>query len=185
MSDQAEHVLWMEAAIAQARAGISAGQSPFGAVIVRQRLAAAAAAGHSIADVPGEPPRARASGELIAAAHNEVWAQCDPTVHAEVLAIRRAAAALGRIDLSGCVIYSTCEPCPMCAAAIHWARLDAVVYGAAIADAERGGFRELRVSATELYARGGSGVRVIAGVGARPCAALFEEWRARGLGRPY
>jgi tRNA(Arg) A34 adenosine deaminase TadA len=150
---------WMRHAIAQARAGIAAGQSPFGAVVVR-----------------GE--------RLVAAGHNEVWRRCDPTAHAEIVAIQRAAAALDTIDLSGCVLYTTCEPCPMCAAAIHWSKLDAVCYGAAIADAQRAGFTELTLPADELYRRGASPVQIRAGVLAAPCAALFEEWLA-GAPRAY
>src|SRR6266487_1103214 len=102
-----DHERWMTLAIEQARAGIAAGQSPFGAVVVRR-------------------------GEALAAAHNEVWARTDPTAHAEIMAIEAAARRLGTIDLSGCVLYTTCEPCPMCASAAHWSRLDEVVCGATI-----------------------------------------------------
>jgi guanine deaminase len=147
-------------AIEQARAGIAAGQSPFGAVIVR-------------------------GDELIASGHNEVWKRGDPTAHAEVVAIQRAAAALRSIDLCGCAIYTTCEPCPMCAAAIHWARLSAVHYGATIADARRAGFNELSLPITDLYQRGGSPVRVVAGVSRHECERLFDEWRAQPAHRTY
>ncbi len=149
----------MRQAVEQARAGVARGQSPFGAVIVR-------------------------GGKLLAAGHNEVWLRGDPTAHAEVVAIQRAAQAAGSIDLSGGVIYTTCEPCPMCAAAIHWARLDAVFCGATIPDAASAGFRELSLPAAELYSRGGSSVRLTAGVLAAECAALFDEWRRAG-GRAY
>lgn len=151
---------WMRRAIAAARAGIAAGQSPFGAAIVRTRGG-------------GE-------GELLAACHNEVWARTDPTAHAEINAIREAAARLGGIDLSGCTVYTTCEPCPMCAAAIHWARLDAVIYGAAIADAAAAGFHELRLPAARLYEYGGSPVRILGGCLEEECRALFAEWRRAG-----
>src|SRR5215510_6620237 len=97
----APHENWMQLAVEQARAGIAAGQSPFGALIVRD-------------------------GSLVASGHNEVWKRTDPSAHAEVVAIQRAAAALRTIDLAGCTMYTTCEPCPMCAAAIHWAKIDAV-----------------------------------------------------------
>lgn len=150
----------MEEAIAVARQAIADGQSPFGAVIV------------------GED-------RLLAASYNHVWAKLDPTAHAEVEVIRMAAAERHQIDLSGCVIYSTCEPCPMCMAAIHWARLDAVVYGASIADAAAAGFNELRLSALELVERGGSAVRVEGGCLAGLCQALFTEWREAGLSRAY
>ena len=92
----------MSLAIARARDGIAAGQSPFGAIIVR-------------------------GADVVAATHNTVWRDTDPTAHAEVNCIRSAAAALKLIDLSGCEMYSTCEPCPMCLSAIHWSKIDRVV----------------------------------------------------------
>lgn len=154
------HESWMNLALEQARAAIAAGQTPFGAVVVRD-------------------------DRLVAAGHNEVWLRCDPTAHAETVAIARAAAALRSIDLTGCSIYSTCEPCPMCAAAIHWARLDAVYFGADIDDARRAGFTELTLPAAELYRRGGSPVRAAGGILRPACAALFDEWRRAGLSRAY
>ena len=150
----------MQIAIDEARQGIAAGQSPFGAAIVR-----------------GE--------QLVAAGHNEVWKRCDPTAHAEVVAIQRASAALGTIDFAGCVMYTTCEPCPMCAAAIHWSRLDAVFYGATIADAKKAGFNELTLPIPELYRAGGSSVRILAGISQPACAALCEEWLRHPAQRAY
>lgn len=67
--------------------------------------------------------------EVIAIAHNEVLKTNDPTAHAEVTAIRRASAVLQNFDLSGCELYTSCEPCPMCLAAIYWARISKVYYG--------------------------------------------------------
>lgn len=150
---------FMVLAIEQARSGIWAGQSPFGAVIVRGR-------------------------DVIARGHNLVWEQSDPSAHAEIVCIRTAGAALRTIDLSGCEMYTTCEPCPMCAAAIHWANLDAVHFGARIADAAAAGFRELAIPIEEMYSRGGSRVRVHADVMRTECALLFREWLRAG-GRPY
>src|SRR4051812_13423533 len=109
---------FLRRAIEVCRQGIAAGQSPFGAVIVRE-------------------------GRVVVAAHNTVWRDLDPTAHAEVNALRAAAAALQSIELAGCTLYSTCEPCPMCLAASHWAKVDRVVFGAAIADATAAGFGEL------------------------------------------
>lgn len=157
---QPDHEKWMRIAIAAASRGVAAGQSPFGAVVVR-------------------------GAELIADGHNEVWRRGEPTAHAEIVTIQNAARALHTIDLSGCVMYSTCEPCPMCAAAIHWARLDAICYGATIADAARAGFNELRVSIRELYERGRSGTRIVEGVLPTECAALFDQWLARPDHRGY
>ena len=68
-------------------------------------------------------------GEIVATGVNRVTASCDPTAHAEVSAIRAAAAKLGTFDLSGYEIYTSCEPCPMCLGAIYWARLDKMYYG--------------------------------------------------------
>jgi tRNA(Arg) A34 adenosine deaminase TadA len=151
---------WMDRAIEQARLAIAAGQTPFGCVIVRD-------------------------GQQVAAGHNEVWTQCDPTAHAEVLTIRRACGALGTIDLTGCVLYSTTEPCPMCFTAIHWARIDRLVFGARIADARAAGFNELCISNEQLKADGGSEVQIVANVRREPCGALFDEWIERVGRRTY
>lgn len=75
------------------------------------------------------------NGKIIAQAHNEVLTTNDPTMHAEVNAIRKATKLLGRFDLSDCEIYSSCEPCPMCFAAIHWAKMKKLYYGASRFDA--------------------------------------------------
>ena len=75
---------------------------------------------------------------VVASTHNTVWRDTDPTAHAEVNCIRAAATALKLIDLSGCEMYSTCEPCPMCLSAIHWSKIGRVVFGATIADAAAG-----------------------------------------------
>ena len=150
----------MRLAIRQAEEGIAAGQSPFGAAVVH-------------------------GGVLVAAAHNTVWRDLDPTAHAEINAIRQAAAQLRRIGLNGCTMYTTCEPCPMCLSALHWSRIDAVYYGAAIADAQAAGFCELCVPAARLAELGGSPLRVVAGPLSQECVALFARWQAAGVSRPY
>ena len=78
--------------------------------------------------------------ELIAEASNCVTIDCDPTAHAEVSAIRKATKKLGTFDLKGCVIYTSCEPCPMCLGAIYWARLDKIFYANDRKDAAAIGF---------------------------------------------
>ena len=148
-------------AIVVAREGIAAGQSPFGAVV------------------------ATMSGKVVIAAHNMVRANCEVTAHAEIMAIRRACAELNTIDLTGHLIATTCEPCPMCAAAIHWARLGTVLYGAAIADAQAAGFNELALPVAALYPQGGSPVRVHAGILREECVALFEIWKRGPHPAPY
>lgn len=142
---------WMRLAIDIARKGIYDGQTPFGAVIVKDQ-------------------------KLIVAAHNVVWLTMDVTAHAEVHAIRQACMNLHTIDLSGCTIYSTCEPCPMCFCACHWARLDRIVYGATIADAQSAGFNELTVSNDQLKKEGGSPIQIAGGLLREESARLFEEW---------
>jgi tRNA(Arg) A34 adenosine deaminase TadA len=114
-----------------------------------------------------------------------VWRDTDPTAHAEVNNIRAAARALGTIDLGSCALYTTCEPCPMCLAAIHWAKISRVVYGATIADAAAAGFSELRVGARELAAMGGSPLRVESGLLTEECQALFEEFLRAGKAPAY
>lgn len=151
---------FLRLAIRAAREGLATGQSPFGSVIVR-------------------------AGTVVAAAHNTVWCDTDPTAHAEVNCIRAAARALATIELSGCTLYSSCEPCPMCLAAIHWAKIERVVYGAAIADAAAAGFSELRVAARELARMGGSTLVVEGGLLAEECKALFDEFRRTSSAKTY
>ena len=79
-------------------------------------------------------------GQVIAEAANSVTTTNDPTAHGEVNAIRKACAMLGSFSLAGCEIYSSCEPCPMCLAAIYWARLGAIYYGSNQQDAAKAGF---------------------------------------------
>jgi guanine deaminase len=156
MNDQ----IGMQLCIEKAREGIAAGQTPFGSVIIR-------------------------GSDVVASSHNTVWRDCNPTAHAEINAIRQAAQALGTIDLSGSVLYSTCEPCPMCLAAIHWSKIDRVVFGASIGDAATAGFGELCVGAAELAKLGGSSLQVEPGPLREDCCRLFAEWAARGLSSPY
>ena len=77
---------------------------------------------------------------IIASAHNEVLKSNDPTAHAEINAIRKASHLLGKFDLSDCVLYTTCYPCPMCMGAIFWARIPTVYYASSAHDAAEGGF---------------------------------------------
>ncbi len=80
------------------------------------------------------------NGEIVSEGWNCVTSVADPTAHAEVVAIRAACKALGTHDLSGCVLYSSCEPCPMCLAASYWARVDHIYYANTREDAARIGF---------------------------------------------
>lgn len=105
----------MRKAIVLAEENVANGGGPFGAVIAR-------------------------NGEIIATGVNRVTAEHDPTAHAEVSAIRAACKKMGTFDLSGCDIYTSCEPCPMCLGAIYWAHIDKMYYGNDKADAKRIGF---------------------------------------------
>ena len=107
---------FMEQAIALATENVTSGRGgPFGVVIVRD-------------------------GEIVATGVNLVTASNDPTAHGEIVAIRNACKALGSFQLTGCEIYTSCEPCPMCLAAIHWARCKTIFYGCSAADAAAAGF---------------------------------------------
>jgi tRNA(Arg) A34 adenosine deaminase TadA len=107
---------FLREAIRLSREGMAAGKGgPFGAVVV-------------------------AAGKIVGRGSNLVLATGDPTAHAEVVAIREAARALGRYHLDGCDIYASCEPCPMCLGAIYWARIGKLVHAATQADAARIGF---------------------------------------------
>ncbi len=152
---------FMRLAIDKAREGVRCGQTPFGACIVSP------------------------DGIVLACDHNTVWHATDITAHGEVGAIRSACRALGSIDLSGCTIYSTTEPCPMCFSAIHWAKIRRIVYGASIADAQAAGFNELSIATTVMKETGGSPVEVEGGCLREECAALFAEWKDSGNARPY
>jgi tRNA(Arg) A34 adenosine deaminase TadA len=79
-------------------------------------------------------------GRIVATGANEVTASNDPTAHAEIVAIRKACDSLGTFQLTGCELYTSCEPCPMCLGAIYWARPDAVYYATTRSDAAGAGF---------------------------------------------
>lgn len=105
----------MREAIRLSEENVNNGGGPFGAVIARD-------------------------GEIVATGVNRVTASHDPTAHAEVNAIREACRRLGTFDLSGCEIYSSCEPCPMCLGAIYWAHIGKLYYGNNKTDAKNIGF---------------------------------------------
>ena len=141
----------MKLAVAEASAGVRKGHGgPFGAVIVRK-------------------------GKIIARAHNEVVSTFDPTAHAEVMAIRKASGKLKTFDLSGCELYTTCEPCPMCLAAILWARIPRVYYGCTRRDADAIGFRDDLFYAKTRIRLGAGTVRLVP-LGRRECLRVFREW---------
>lgn len=113
-----KHEKYMQAAIAEAEKNLLTNDGgPFGAVIVKD-------------------------GKIIARGHNEVLKNNDPTCHAEIQTIRAACEALGTFDLSGCELYTSCYPCPMCLSATIWANIKKVYYGNTAKDAAEIGFRD-------------------------------------------
>ena len=114
-------------------------------------------------------------GSVLAVARNTVFKD-DATCHAEINAIRAASGKIETFDLSGCVIYSTTEPCPMCFSAIHWARIGLIVYGTDIADADKIGFNEIKVTNARLKTMGKMKVKLIPGYLRDKCAELLKDW---------
>lgn len=146
-----EDEAFMRLALEKASQGILRGQTPFGACIVRR-------------------------GKVIALEHNCVWRTTDITAHAEVQAIRKACEKLKTVSLAECVLYSTCEPCPMCFSACHWAGIQKVYFGAFIRDAKNAGFNELFVSARQMKKFGKSPVKVLGGLLRRENTAFMNKW---------
>ncbi|WP_321418288.1 nucleoside deaminase [uncultured Methanomethylovorans sp.] len=137
-------------AINEARRGMQNNHGgPFGAVIVKD-------------------------GEIISTAHNEVLISKDPTAHAEILAIRRASQELGQFDLSDCEIYTTSQPCPMCLAAICWAKIKRVHYGTTTEEVSSIGFDDsniYRILKGEKTAE-----MEIMTIEREACLELLKEW---------
>jgi tRNA(Arg) A34 adenosine deaminase TadA len=152
--------IYLEQAIALALRGIEEGKGgPFGCVVVR-------------------------GGEVIGMGCNEVTSTNDPTAHAEMVAIRDACRHLGSYQLTGCTVYASCEPCPMCLGALYWARPDRVLYAATRQEASEAGFdddfiyREIELSGDE---------RRIPFVHAPEVSAaeVFALWKEKGDRRLY
>lgn len=149
--DAAQYDAFMLDAISQARQAMSAGDVPVGAVVVRD-------------------------GCVIAAAHNRSAIEADPTAHAEILAIRSAASAVGDWRLTGCTMVVTLEPCCMCAAALVLARVERLVYGAD--DPKAGAVRSLYAICSDE--RLNHRLEVISGLRADECGRMLSEFfRAR------
>ncbi len=142
---------FMQLAIEKAYEGINKGQTPFGACIVKDE-------------------------KVVTCNHNIVWESTDITAHAEINAIRHACKNLNTIDLSGCTIYSTCEPCPMCFSACHWAKIDTIVFGTKIEDAQIAGFNELTISNQTMKKLGDSKIEIVENFMKDKNIKLFEDW---------
>ena len=144
----------MQLAIEPAKEGMNAQRGgPFGAVIV-------------------------CNDAVIAVAHNEVLGTNDPTAHAEIVAIRRATAKLGRFYLPDCEIYSTCEPCPMCLSAIHWAGIRKLYFGADRHDSAIGKFDDVFIYQL-MEGTADSPLLHPEIIGKKECAELFHLWNAK------
>lgn len=142
---------YMGRAIAEARRALDAGEAPYAACIVR-------------------------GDGILACAHNRVAGRADSTAHAEIEAIRAACAALGSTDLSGCTLYSTCEPCSMCLTACAWAKIGRVVWGARMSDEQRFGLAAPTVPAATMRAQLGRPAELVADLRRDDVLALFELW---------
>ncbi|MGK7869948.1 nucleoside deaminase [Falsiroseomonas sp. E2-1-a20] len=151
---------FMRHAIALSRQGMADGAGgPFGAVVVLD-------------------------GQVVAEGWNQVTSTNDPTAHAEVVAIRRACTALGRFDLRGATVYTSCEPCPMCLAALYWSRCDAVVYANDRQQAAAIGFDDefLYAEVAKPVAARSLPMRRLLGAEA---AEVFAEWSGKVDRVPY
>jgi tRNA(Arg) A34 adenosine deaminase TadA len=151
---------FLRRAIALAKQNVLSGSGgPFGAVVVRD---------------------ARIVGE----GANSVTATHDPTAHGEVVAIRAACRALGTFTLTGCELYTSCEPCPMCLAACYWSRLDAIFYGCSAGDAARAGFDDAFLYGEFLKdqaSRALPGMQLLA----EEAWACFDAWISSPIKVPY
>ena len=141
---------FMRMAINEARKGIHSGHGgPFGSVIVKD-------------------------GVVVAKGHNQVIKNQDPTCYGEMMAIHKACKKLGTFDLSGCELYTTAEPCPMCLGAILWANISRVYFGCNIVDTEEIGFRD-----KVFYEINESGKKdeIVIELDRKQCLKLFEEYK--------
>lgn len=147
---------YMKLAVEEARQGIEKHEGgPFGAVIVL-------------------------NGRVIGKGHNQVIAHGDPTCHGEIQAIRNACTVIGSYDLTGCVIYTTGYPCPMCLGAIRWANIEKVFYGCNVEDTEKIGFRDKK-----FYGDPDGKELRIEEVGREDCLDLYAQYMADSENKNY
>jgi len=149
----------MRRALRLAETSVAAGGGPFGALVVR-------------------------NGEVLAEGHNRVVLDRDPTAHAEIVALRRAAAQLGTHVLAGCEVFTSCEPCPMCLGALVWARVERVWFSATRHDAAAAGFDDALLYeevTLPLAERRLPVVPLLPELGAAP----FAAWRSHAARTPY
>jgi len=158
-----DHNQFMALAIEEARTGLGAGERPFGSVVV-------------------------SNGKVVGRGRNLVNSTKDPTAHAETLAIRDASKNLSDSRLTGSIVYTTCEPCPMCCGAILWAEVDTLVIGTSYASIRQlsKGTLDLRdYNARRLVELTGFKLNIVSGVMASECDAIYRDWQGwAGYPRP-
>jgi guanine deaminase len=142
---------FMRQALAVAERGMAAGGPPVGACLV-------------------------SGGELVASGHNSVIGELDVTAHAEIVVIREACRALRTLELPGCALYVTVEPCPMCLSACHYAGISEIYFGASIEAMHAITRTELCVAPAELFAGRADQPTIVGGVLATECQALLDRW---------
>lgn len=148
---------FMQVAIETARRGLTLGEMPFGSCLVRQ-------------------------GRVVTAQHNSARRNRDITAHAEMQVIRESCRLLKTLDLSGCVLYTSCEPCPMCFSACFWAKIPRVVYASRIEDAERAGIRQLPIEAARMKEMSRAAMDLTADVLREDGVELLTAWGGRASG---
>ncbi len=129
---------FMRLAIEKAREGAGEGQCPFGACLVKE-------------------------DEVVSCLHNSTRANMDPSAHAEMQALRESCAKLRNLDLAGCELYTTCEPCPMCFYACHSARVSTIIYGARLEDFSNPGRRGRIITSFEMKELLASPIQIVGG----------------------
>jgi len=142
---------YMRVAIDMAWKGLKQGEMPFGACVVR-------------------------NGRVVTAVHNVARRSWDITAHAEVHAIRETCRRLQSLDLSGTVLYASCEPCPMCFSACVWAKIPTVVYGSRIEDAERLGIRQIPIDSARMQQLSRGAMTLVGDVLRAESVELFKAW---------
>ena len=142
----------MTTALEAARRGLAAGEPPIGACIV-------------------------SNGEIIASMNNAVIGELDITAHAEIRVIREACRRLRRLELAGCQLFVTVEPCPMCLSACHYAGIEEIVFGARLQDMQAITGDELMLTTAELIAEKGHGIQITGDCLRPACLDLLEQWR--------
>lgn len=149
-----KHEEWMHEAVALSIKGVINGEGgPFGAIVVKD-------------------------GKIVGRGNNKVTTSNDPTAHAEVVAIRDACKTLGTFQLSGCIVYTSCEPCPMCLGAIYWARPDQVFFACDKKDAAASGFDDQFIY-DELEVDMGARKIPFAQIGKDAAMEAFKLWDAK------